>query len=99
MPNQSIWSVYFIRTPDQRLYCGISVDVARRLRQHQNGTGAKALRGKTPLELVWTMEIGDHSVALQVEYRLKKLPKIKKEAIVRDEYSKKRLFEYINISN
>ena len=40
------WYLYLIRTADNALYTGITTDVARRYQQHQQGKGAKALRGK-----------------------------------------------------
>jgi putative endonuclease len=40
------WFLYLIRTADNRLYTGITTDVARRFCQHQDGKGAKALREK-----------------------------------------------------
>ena len=40
----TLWSLYLIRTADNRLYTGITTDVARRFMQHQSGKGAKALR-------------------------------------------------------
>jgi putative endonuclease len=45
----TLWSLYLIRTADNRLYTGITTDVARRFMQHQSGKGAKALRGKANL--------------------------------------------------
>ncbi len=42
------WSIYIVRNRLGSLYTGITTDVERRFNQHQNGTGAKALRGKGP---------------------------------------------------
>ncbi|AVQ88769.1 hypothetical protein C7R88_13565 [Plesiomonas shigelloides] len=71
-----------VRMADGRLYTGISTDVARRFSQHVNGKGARALRGKGPLTLVWQQEVGAHSVALKQEYRLKRWRKARKEALI-----------------
>ena len=49
----SPWFVYLVRTGAGALYAGISTDPERRLRQHQSGKGARALRGKGPLTLAW----------------------------------------------
>ncbi|MGB0867831.1 MAG: GIY-YIG nuclease family protein, partial [Granulosicoccaceae bacterium] len=38
------WFLYIIRRDDRALYTGITLDVNRRLREHLNGQGAKALR-------------------------------------------------------
>lgn len=77
----TIWSVYLIRDKDNRLYTGITTDVARRFRQHEAGTGAKNLRGRGPLSLHWHSEIGDRSQAQKVEYCLKQWPKTRKEQL------------------
>lgn len=76
------WFLYLIRTADNRLYTGITTDVARRFIQHQAGKGAKALRGKGELALVFSMPVGDRSQALRAEYRIKQLTKRQKELLV-----------------
>ena len=76
------WYLYLIRTKYKALYTGISLDVARRLQEHQQGKGAKALKGKEPLKLVFSYKIGDFDLALRVERKIKSLSKIQKEAII-----------------
>lgn len=76
------WSLYVVRTADGALYTGISTDVDRRFEQHSSGCGAKALRGRGPLAIVYRVTIGDRSRAQRVEYALKTLPKSEKEAVV-----------------
>lgn len=87
MPDNAItpmspWYLYLIRTADNRLYTGISTDVERRLRQHQQGKGARSLRGKGELTMVFSTLIGDRSAALRAEYRIKQLTKRQKEQLV-----------------
>lgn len=79
------WFLYLIRTADNKLYTGITTDVERRFTQHQSGKGAKALRGKGALQLVFHTEVGDHSLALRAEYRIKRLTKRQKERLVAGE--------------
>lgn len=76
------WHLYLIRTAHGALYTGITTDPERRLKQHQAGKGARSLRGKGPLELVWQKEVGERSRALRLEYRLKQLAKAEKERLV-----------------
>lgn len=78
----SRWSVYMVRTATGLLYTGISTDPLRRLRQHQSGKGARALRGKGPLTLAWQQEVGEKGAALRIEYRLKQQPKAFKEQLI-----------------
>ncbi len=82
MEEAGDWSVYFVRTRSGALYTGVSTDVERRLEEHTAGLGAKALRGKGPLALVWSRAIGERGAALRVERMLKRLPKTEKERIV-----------------
>ncbi|WP_373879211.1 GIY-YIG nuclease family protein [Klebsiella variicola subsp. variicola] len=79
------WFLYLIRTADNRLYTGITTDVPRRFLQHQAGKGAKALRGKGDLLLAFSHEVGEHSLALRLEYRVKQLTKREKERLVAGE--------------
>ncbi len=75
----STFSVYLVRCDDGTLYTGISTDVDRRLTEHEHGArGAKFLRGKGPLTLVFQQKIGDRSLATKIEHRIKRLPKAEK---------------------
>jgi len=66
------------------LYTGITTDVERRFGEHESGDkkGSKYLRGKTPLTLVLKKRVGDKSMALKIEAKVKKMPKTKKELLV-----------------
>ncbi len=81
------WSVYLIRNNRNALYCGVTNDVERRLKQHQNGKGAKALKGKGPLTLEWTMSFDSKVIAMRAEYFIKRLTKNKKELLVESKAS------------
>jgi putative endonuclease len=77
-----LWSVYLVRTADGALYTGIAVDVAQRVARHRAGLGAKALRGRGSLELVFATRVGDRGRALRLEARWKRLRKAEKERLV-----------------
>ena len=77
------YSLYILRCADGSLYTGIALDDARRLEEHRNGTrGAKYLRGRTPVELVFERPAGDRAAALRLEHRVKRLSKSDKEALI-----------------
>ncbi|MGF1765673.1 GIY-YIG nuclease family protein [Aliivibrio kagoshimensis] len=84
MQENKPWFVYLIRTDIGHLYCGITTDLERRLHVHQSGKGAKYLKGKGPLLLVWSETLHDKSQALKVEVRIKRLSKTKKEQLIVD---------------
>lgn len=77
------WYVYLIRCCNGNLYTGITTDVSRRLSEHVSGKkGAKSLRGKGPLILIYQKKIGCRSAALKEEYRVKRLSKKEKELFI-----------------
>lgn len=78
------WSVYMIRCADGSLYTGATTDVERRFREHaaQKGRGARYLRGRMPLQLVYHHEVGAQSAALRLEYRIKQLSAARKRLLV-----------------
>ncbi len=86
--SQPRWSVYLVRCNTGTLYTGIATDVARRLTDHRQarGKGAKYLRGRGPLRLVFEKRIGAKGLALSVESRIKKLSKARKEALIEQDH-------------
>ncbi|WP_428775274.1 GIY-YIG nuclease family protein [Vibrio sp.] len=83
---RSDWFVYLVRTRQQSLYCGITKDVERRFAEHVRGVGAKALKGKGPLQLAWHERVANtRGDAQRVELLIKRQSKIVKERLVRGE--------------
>ena len=78
------WFLYLIRCKHGQLYTGITTDVLRRFEEHKSHDkkGSKYLRGKSPLKLVMKKRIGNKSLALKIEAKVKKLSKAKKELLV-----------------
>ena len=72
------WYVYMLRCGDG----SSTTDVARRLREHQNGTGAKYTRARPPVSLAYTEEAPDRSTAQRREAAIKKLPRKRKLALI-----------------
>lgn len=85
------WMLYILRCGDGSLYTGITTDVQRRLREHEDadgrGLGAKFLRGRQPLVLVYQIPLQNRSEASQLEYTVKQLSKSDKELLVKNELS------------
>ncbi|WP_350306727.1 GIY-YIG nuclease family protein [Photorhabdus viridis] len=76
------WVLYLLKTKAGMLYTGITTDINRRFAQHVKGKGAKALRGKGPLQLVFNCYAGDRASASRLEYQVKQLSKQQKERLV-----------------
>lgn len=79
--------VYIVACADGTLYTGYTTDVARRVAEHNAGTGAKYTRGRTPVELVHVESFSDQSAAMQREYAIKQLRRPAKERLIRQEAS------------
>jgi len=76
------WTVYILKCADGTLYTGIARDAERRLEEHRTGKGAKYLRGRKPLEMVFNQTVESRSRALYYEIKIKKLTRIQKQALV-----------------
>ncbi len=75
--------VYILRCRNSQLYTGYTNNLPRRLREHTTGRGgAKSLRGRKPIRLVYAREYKYFRWALREERRIKKLSKQSKETLV-----------------
>ncbi len=81
----NIWHVYMVRCSDGTLYTGITNDLENRIEAHNSGRdGARYTRSRRPVKLVYSEQAGSKSSAARLEYRIKKLPRGKKDALVRN---------------
>ena len=74
--------VYMLRCGDGSLYTGSTDDVARRLKVHQSGKGAKYTRSRLPVALVYREELPTRSDALKREWAIKQLSRAEKLALI-----------------
>ena len=79
-----LWYLYLIETASGHLYCGITLDVSRRFKEHcSNGSRtARFLRGKGPLALRFVAVAGAHGDALRAERQVKKLSRPQKLRLI-----------------
>ena len=75
--------VYLLRCADGTLYCGWTTDLTARLEAHNSGKGAKYTRSRRPVVLVYHEEYEDRHEALSREYRIKRLSRQEKLALIR----------------
>jgi putative endonuclease len=75
--------IYILHCADGSLYTGIAKDVARRLREHRAGRASRYTRARLPVRLAWSRRVRSWSLALREEYRIKRLPRAAKLALVR----------------
>ncbi len=79
----ALFSLYIVRCADDTLYTGIAADVTKRMSEHESGArGAKYLRGRGPLRLEFAEVVGNRALASSLEYRVKRLSRPRKEALI-----------------
>lgn len=78
-----MWKVYLLRCDDRSLYCGVTNQLVRRLRQHNGAIkgGAKYTQSRRPCTLVYVEFAETKSLAMQREYAIKQLTKTQKERL------------------
>jgi len=74
--------VYILRCADGTLYTGYARDLRARERAHNGGRGAKYTAGRGPVRLVYSEKCRSLGAALKREYRLKRLSRAAKEALI-----------------
>ena len=82
MASTKSWSVYLLRCNDGTLYTGVAVDVAARLKTHNEGKGAKYTRVRRPVELVYQENNLLRGDALRREMAIKRLDRAAKLALI-----------------
>lgn len=75
---------YVLRCSDNSLYTGYATDVERRLKEHNDGVGAKYTRTRRPCTLVHYEEFDTRSEAMKREYYIKhRMTKKEKEELIK----------------
>lgn len=76
------WYVYILRCADGSLYTGITTDLTRRTRQHNDGTASRYTRSRRPVNLVYQERKRGQNSALKREAAIKKLTRRQKLALI-----------------
>jgi putative endonuclease len=85
-PNASagaIWFLYILGCRDGSFYTGVTTDIERRVREHQEGKASRYTRTHRPIVLVHHEECGSRSKALLRECAVKSLSRQGKEDLIK----------------
>jgi putative endonuclease len=79
------WTVYILRCSDGTLYTGITTDVERRVREHNevDSKSARYLKTRRPVELVYQESARTRGEAMKRERAIKSLPRVRKLRLIR----------------
>ena len=76
------WYVYILSCRDGTLYTGITNDLDRRIRAHNDGKGAKYTRSRGPVKVVYREIYESRSMAQKREYKIKQWTRTTKLRLV-----------------
>ena len=81
---QKNWLIYILECRDGSLYCGITNNIEKRLKQHSGEIkgGAKYTRSNWPCRLVYKEKSISRSEASQKEAIIKKMSKVEKQTLI-----------------
>ncbi|MDD5032137.1 MAG: GIY-YIG nuclease family protein [Patescibacteria group bacterium] len=78
-----MWYVYIVKCKDKTLYTGVTTDLKRRIKEHNDSVlGAKYTKGRRPVKLIYSVRKKNKSLAQKEECRIKKLSRAKKFKII-----------------
>ncbi len=77
--------MYILLCSDQSYYTGSTIDLDRRLTQHQNGEGANHTKKRLPVELVYYEEFERIDLAFYREKQVQGWSRKKKEALIENQ--------------
>lgn len=81
--SEKPWMVYIMECSDGSFYTGVTNDIERRQKQHNEGTASRYTRSRRPVILRYQELCGSRSQALIRECSLRLLSRKEKEALVK----------------
>ncbi|MEQ4498816.1 GIY-YIG nuclease family protein, partial [Nocardioides kribbensis] len=77
---------YILECADGSLYVGSTVDLERRVGEHDAGVGAAYTRRRRPVRLVWSAQYASIEEAFRYEKQIQGWRRAKREALIRGEF-------------
>ena len=74
--------MYIVKCKNGTYYTGYTNNLKNRVKLHNKGSGAKYLKGKLPVKLVYAKEYKYYKNALRAERGMKKLTRRQKETLI-----------------
>ncbi len=80
-----MYYLYILKCSDKTLYTGITVDLERRIKEHNDSKlGAKYTRARRPVKLVYSKKFRNRSSASKEESRIKNLSREEKLGLIKN---------------
>jgi len=82
-----MYYLYILKCSDKTLYTGITVDLKRRIGEHNSShLGAKYTRSRRPVRLIYSKKFRNRSTASKEEARIKSLAREEKIELIKNNY-------------
>ena len=81
--RKSNYWVYIVKCRDGTYYTGYTNNLENRIKEHNSGNGAKYLRGKLPVKLVYAKKYRYYKNTLRRERNIKKMTREQKERLIK----------------
>jgi len=77
-----MWYLYLLKCSDGKLYTGITTDVAKRVKRHNQKKASRYTRMRLPVTLIYQEPHPNKSTARKREIQLKRWSRAKKLALI-----------------
>lgn len=74
--------MYILKCADDSYYCGSTIDLSRRIEEHNSGLGANYTKKKHPVQLIYFEEYDRIDDAFYREKQIQGWSRAKKEALI-----------------
>ncbi|GBE06013.1 GIY-YIG nuclease superfamily protein [bacterium BMS3Abin10] len=81
--RKAVFYVYIVKCKNGTYYAGYTNDLENRIKLHNKGNGAKYLKGKLPVQLVYAKEYKYYKNVLRAERKIKQLRRWQKQELIR----------------
>ncbi|MCK5015091.1 MAG: GIY-YIG nuclease family protein [Candidatus Omnitrophica bacterium] len=76
------WFLYILHCQNDTFYTGVTKDLKRRLKMHNDGKASRYTRARRPVKLIYHEDCASHAQALVRECKVKALSRKEKEQLV-----------------
>jgi putative endonuclease len=77
------WFLYILRCRNNTFYTGVTKDLERRLKMHNDGKASRYTRARRPVKMIYQEHCAGHAQALVRECQVKELSRKEKEKLIK----------------
>lgn len=90
-----MYYVYILKCNDNSLYTGITNNLSKRLKAHNEKRASKYTRSRLPVKYVFIKKVVDKSQALKLEIKIKKLSRKEKISYINSDNNEIKLYKEV----